>query len=214
MEIQWPRCRRRPVCGRKRLVHMAILDCATQRAAAPDQWKTGGRQVGTAARHVAIVNPCRSLLIDRLCRQRAPCPARPAPEAAMPARTIFLARLIGLFALVQATAMILHKEAVTDAMNGVMGNRPLLLVLGLVALAAGLAMVLAHNVWSGGALPVVVTLIGWIVLIRGVLILLLPADALARLFAAVRFGTAFYVYAALALVLGVSLTWAGFRRRA
>jgi hypothetical protein len=49
---------------------------------------------------------------------------------------------------------------------------------------------------------------------RGVLILLLPADALARLFAAVRFGTMFYVYAALALVLGVYLTWAGFRRRA
>jgi hypothetical protein len=132
----------------------------------------------------------------------------------MPTRTIFLARLIGLFALVQATAMILHKEAVTDAMNGIMGNRPLLLVLGLVALAAGLAMVLAHNVWSGGALPVVVTLIGWIVLIRGVLILLLPADALASMFAAVRFGTMFYVYAALALVLGVYLTWKGFRRRA
>jgi hypothetical protein len=80
----------------------------------------------------------------------------------MPARTIFLARLIGLFALIQATAMIVHKEAIVDAMNGVMGNRPLLLVLGLVALAAGLAMVLAHNVWSGGVLPVVVTLIGWI----------------------------------------------------
>jgi hypothetical protein len=140
--------------------------------------------------------------------------SRPDPEAAMPTRTIFLARLIGLFALIQATAMILHKEAVADAMTGVMDNRPLLLVLGLIALAAGLAMVLAHNVWSGGALPVVVTLIGWIVLIRGVLILLLPADALARLFAAVRFGTAFYVYAALALVLGVYLTWAGFRRRA
>jgi uncharacterized membrane protein len=130
----------------------------------------------------------------------------------MPARTIFLARLIGLFALIQAAAMILHKEAMVDAMNGVMGNRPLLLVLGLIALAAGLAMVLAHNVWSGGALPVVVTLIGWIVLIRGVLILLLPADALARLFEAVRFGRMFYVYAALALVLGVYLTWAGFRR--
>jgi hypothetical protein len=26
---------------------------------------------------------------------------------------------------------------------------------------AGLAVVVAHNVWSGGALPVVVTLVGW-----------------------------------------------------
>jgi hypothetical protein len=30
-----------------------------------------------------------------------------------------------------------------------------------MGLLGGLAMVLAHNVWSGGPLPVIVTLIGW-----------------------------------------------------
>jgi hypothetical protein len=34
---------------------------------------------------------------------------------------------------------------------------------GMVATSAGLAVVLAHNIWNGGALPVVVTLVGWAV---------------------------------------------------
>jgi hypothetical protein len=74
-------------------------------------------------------------------------------------------------------------------------------------------MVLAHNVWSGGALPIVVTTVGWIFLIRGVLILVLPADALARLFEVVRFGELYYLYVTIPLVLGLYLTWAGFCRR-
>jgi hypothetical protein len=125
----------------------------------------------------------------------------------MSARTIFLARLIGLFILVQVGAMVVHKEAMVDDMTALMRDRPLLLILGMIALALGLAIVLAHNVWSGGALPIVVTVVGWIFLIRGVLILVVPADTLARLFETVRFGE-FYVTAP--LVLGMYLTWAGF----
>jgi len=87
-------------------------------------------------------------------------------------------------------------------------------LLGLLALAAGLAMVLSHNVWSGGALPVVVTVIGWIILARGVVLLLLTPDAVARLFDAFRFADLFYLYAGIALLLGLYLTWEGFRRRA
>jgi hypothetical protein len=123
----------------------------------------------------------------------------------MSARTIFLARLIGLFILVQVGAMVVHKEAMVDDMTALMRDRPLLIILGMIALALGLAMVLAHNVWSGGALPIVVTVVGWIFLIRGVLILVLPADTLARLFETVRFGE----FTA-PLILGMFLTWAGF----
>jgi uncharacterized membrane protein len=132
----------------------------------------------------------------------------------MSARTIFLARLIGLFALVQSAAMFIHKEPMVETATGLVRDRPLLLLLGLLALAAGLAMVLSHNVWSGGALPVVVTVIGWIILARGVVLLLLTPDAVARLFDAFRFADLFYLYAGIALLLGLYLTWEGFRRRA
>jgi hypothetical protein len=48
------------------------------------------------------------------------------------------------------------------------------LILGIITLAAGLAMVLAHNIWSGGALVVVITLVGWMALHQES-ILLVPA---------------------------------------
>jgi hypothetical protein len=47
--------------------------------------------------------------------------------------------------------------------------------------AAGLAIVLGHQVWSGGVLPVLVTAIGWVVLIRGTILLFLSQRATARL---------------------------------
>jgi aldo/keto reductase family protein len=45
----------------------------------------------------------------------------------------------------------------------VVRSHGLMLIGGSFNLAAGLAIVLGHNVWSGGALTVVVTLIGWLV---------------------------------------------------
>jgi hypothetical protein len=36
-----------------------------------------------------------------------------------------------------------------------------------ISLAAGFAMIIGHNVWSGGALPITVTLVGWLILARG-----------------------------------------------
>jgi len=92
-------------------------------------------------------------------------------------------------------------------------ERPLVLILGVTALAVGLALVLAHNVWSGGALPIVVTLFGWVILLRGVLLLFLPPEGAARLLDLFRFEQLFYLYAGLTVLLGLYLVYAGFRRR-
>jgi vacuolar-type H+-ATPase subunit I/STV1 len=104
-------------------------------------------------------------------------------------------------------------QAGDEAATGLVHERPLLLILGLIALAAGLALVLTHNVWSGGAPAAVVTLVGWVILVRGVVLLVLPPDAVARLFDMVRFAELFYLYAGITLLLGLYLTWAGFRQR-
>ena len=128
----------------------------------------------------------------------------------MSTRTIFLARLIGLFSLVVSVAMFLHEQAMVEIVTAMVRNPPLLFILGMLGSLAGLAMVLAHNVWSGGALPIVVTLFGWILLIRGTILLLLPPDTLASLMDFIRFERLFYFSAGITLVLGLYLTYAGF----
>jgi len=58
------------------------------------------------------------------------------------------------------------------AIDELVRSHGLMLIGGSFNLAAGLAIVLGHNVWSGGALTVVVTLIGWLAALRGVVWLL------------------------------------------
>ena len=101
----------------------------------------------------------------------ARCAARERAETVMSRLTIFLGRLIGLSLLIISLAMLIQREAFVEAVGELIHHRPTMLVLGMLTLIAGLAMVLGHNVWSGGALPIMVTIVGWITLIRSVVLL-------------------------------------------
>jgi len=107
--------------------------------------------------------------------------------------------------------MMANKQSAVASVNALIRNPPLLLFIEVVALAAGLAMVLGHNIWSGGALPVVVTLVGWLMVIRGTVLIALPQDATIKLFDALGYERLFYVYMGATLVLGLFLTVSGFR---
>jgi hypothetical protein len=63
-----------------------------------------------------------------------------------------------------------------------------------------------------GLLPIVVTLAGWIILLRGIVMLALPHQDIAALLNAVHYASFFYVYVAVAFIIGAYLTIAGFRR--
>jgi len=124
--------------------------------------------------------------------------------------TIFLAKLLGLYSVIMALAMMTRGKEAVAAIKALVANPPLLLFVELISLAGGLAIVIGHNVWSGGALPVVVTLVGWLMVIRGAGLLALSPAATARLVDAMRYEQRFYLYMGIALVLGLYLTWAGF----
>jgi ABC-type Na+ efflux pump permease subunit len=87
---------------------------------------------------------------------------------------------------------------------------PVMLAYAIMSLAMGIAIVLGHNVWSGGVLPVVVTLVGWLIFAKGLLLLFLAPEALSRMFEQMRYAEHYYLFLAPALVIGLYLTWAGF----
>ena len=123
--------------------------------------------------------------------------------------TVFLARSIGLFSILLVVAFLVRGSTIieTTAADG-----PVMLAYAIISLAMGIAMILGHNVWSGGALPVVVTLVGWLILAKGLLLLFLAPEALSWLFEQMRYGEHHYLSLAPApaLVIGLYLTWAGF----
>ena len=107
--------------------------------------------------------------------------------------------------------MLTHKAASMAAVNALVRSAPSVLILGVITLAAGLAMLLAHNIWSGGAVPVVVTLIGWITLIKGLLFLFLLPEAVADLLQSLHYQQLFPGFAAISILIGAYLTYGGFR---
>ena len=121
--------------------------------------------------------------------------------------TVFLARFIGLFTVVLVVALLVRGSATVEA---AVADGPVMLVYAIISLATGVAMMLGHNVWSGGALPVVVTLVGWLILAKGLMLLFVTPDALQQIFDHMHYGEHYHLYLAPSLVVGLYLTWAGF----
>ena len=80
--------------------------------------------------------------------------------------TIFLGKLIRLYCIMVALALMARKRTTVTTVNVLVRNPPLLSFAEVLGLA-GRAMVPGHNIWSGGALSVVITLVGWQTVIRG-----------------------------------------------
>jgi hypothetical protein len=129
-------------------------------------------------------------------------------------RTLFLSRLIGLYCILGALSMITRKQATLESVTALLHIPSMIFIVGVITLAAGLAMVLAHNIWSGGALVVIVTLVGWITLIKSLFFLFLPPEMEAGLFLGqLHYQQLFYLYGAISLILGIYLTYGGFKSR-
>jgi hypothetical protein len=106
--------------------------------------------------------------------------------------------------------MLPQPEAFVTIVHAFVADAPLVLIAGVFTLFGGLALVLLHNRWSEGAPTVIVTLIGWLTLIKAVVLLALPSTKLVALYGGVS-ATHILISGSLTLVLGIYLTVAGFR---
>jgi hypothetical protein len=125
----------------------------------------------------------------------------------MSTRTIYLARLIGLTVLLCAAGLLVRGNALIMA---TVANGPVLLVYAVFSLAAGLAIILGHNVWFGGTLSVVVTLAGWLIFAKGLVLLLIAPERWAVLLERMQYSHHYSLYFVPALIVGAYLTYAGF----
>jgi uncharacterized membrane protein len=129
-------------------------------------------------------------------------------------RTLFLSRLLGIFFLICGLEMLLHKLVYTLALATVADNPLALRWIAMMITLAGLAMVLVHNVWSKRPVAVIVTVLGWLTLIKGIAYLFLPARWMKGFFQAVlNCGACLYLVTAFLLVLGAYLTYEGFKSK-
>jgi hypothetical protein len=123
--------------------------------------------------------------------------------------TAFLARLLGLFILAIAAAILINRRGIIAAFESLSQHGDTLLLAELIGLGVGLAIVLSHEVWTN-VLGVIVTLLGWFIFLRALILLLLPPEKIAEIFALVAWPQRAETYAIISLVIGILLTIAGF----
>ena len=86
-----------------------------------------------------------------------------------------LAGLIGPTFVVVAVSMFLNLSFLPALIEQGAADRALIYTTGLITFVVGLAIVRAHNRWSGGW-PVVVTVLGWLFLLGGLARMFFPTQ--------------------------------------
>ncbi|HYM74296.1 MAG TPA: hypothetical protein VET89_15035 [Stellaceae bacterium] len=131
----------------------------------------------------------------------------------MAGSTVYLSRLLGVVLLIAAVLMLVDKDVAIATAVALGQDRGATLVLGIVRVLFGASIVLIHNVWTKGVWPLVVTLCGWLLMIRGIVILFLPRDVFGALVVSANVTEFYYLYAAIPLLLGAYLCLRGFSTR-
>ena len=87
--------------------------------------------------------------------------------------SIFVARLLGPMFLVIGIALLTKPEAYRSLLREFVGSAVSMYLAGFLGLTGGLAIVLTHNSWVLDW-RLIITLIGWISIIRGVVTMIWP----------------------------------------
>lgn len=82
-------------------------------------------------------------------------------------------QLFGLSLTVMGLAWIIDPRSLVRLVKNMLENESVLLLYGLLALISGYLLVTFHNTWTGGS-ATVITLLGWLALIKGLFITMIP----------------------------------------
>ena len=123
--------------------------------------------------------------------------------------SIFIAQLLGPPILLAGLSLIAHQSFYRSVAENIRSSPALLYVIGMLRLLAGLAIVLVHNVWVANW-RVLITLLGWIAIVRGALILAAPDAVLSWTRGMLERDTLFPLAAAIAILLGGALCFFGY----
>ena len=82
--------------------------------------------------------------------------------------TNFLASVVGWYFVIFSLAILCKHQAMVAIFNDFFKNRASVFIVAVITVILGLMMVVSHNIWAAGW-TLVVTVIGWFVLISGVL---------------------------------------------
>jgi len=127
----------------------------------------------------------------------------------MSSASIFLAQLLGPMFVVLGVALLSKRQMFQTILQGFIGSATLLYLAGFFGLLAGIALVLTHNIWVADW-RVIITLIGWVTLVRALISIFQPQWIVAAGTAVLKQHGVFVGAAVLNLIIGLILSYFGY----
>ena len=125
--------------------------------------------------------------------------------------SIFLAKLIGPFALALGLALVFQGTGFRAFASEFMASPALIFLSGVITLPAGLAIVLTHNVWTPDWRGVI-TIVGWLAVVTGAIRMIVPQQAAAKARGVIAQPLIPKIGAAIWLAIGALLSYYGYIR--
>jgi hypothetical protein len=92
--------------------------------------------------------------------------------------TLFLAKLLGAVLITMAAVLAARGPAIAQLAKRMISDAGTVMLAGSLRIGLGLAIMIGHDIWTGGALAVAVTLFGWTLYFSGLLLLLSSPERL------------------------------------
>jgi vacuolar-type H+-ATPase subunit I/STV1 len=118
--------------------------------------------------------------------------------------TVILAQILGGYMLVAGAAILIDRTLVNRLLISLQDNLAAIFIMGLIALLMGLTIAALHTRWDN-PLAIIVTIIGWLAILEGALILCLQTRFIAVFTPWFTKTTVSLVWGAVAVVLGLVL---------
>ena len=123
--------------------------------------------------------------------------------------SIFFAKLLGPYCILAAAGVLFNLKAWQNIMEDFFRNTALIYFAGAFAFLFGLTIVLLHNIWEANW-TVIITIFGWLGIIKGVWMIILP-NTVGKIIKAYRRNTFILkVNLFIAAVIGLFLTAIGY----
>jgi hypothetical protein len=122
--------------------------------------------------------------------------------------SMFYAQVMGLWLFLVSLAMLVHHVRFRKTVAETLGMPGMMTYTGLIALLLGLLVVVSHNIWVS-AWPVLITLVGWILMIQGILRIYWP-ESFAKMMRDLMAGNGFTIMNWIWFLVGLYLMWCGF----
>ena len=105
--------------------------------------------------------------------------------------------------------MLINPDFYKNMFTDFVGNTGVLYIGGMMALVVGLLIVMFHNTWTKD-FSVIITVIGWLALIKGIVILILPKTMVSLAKSIVNSSNFMKVEAILVIIVGIFFSFLGF----